>query len=88
MPNQKRKPAKGTAVEAAAENIIITEVTRKTGAGRFAYAFYKGRVVRRKAQRGRPHYDLVTGITLGAGDKPVTREVSVTSQVARQLLGA
>ena len=69
------------------ENTIkIQEVVRNTAAGRFSYAIYKGKVARRAFRRGRPHYDLVASITLGNGDKPVTKEVSVDSQLGRILL--
>lgn len=68
-----------------AHNITITEVTRNTSAGRFSYATFNGRTARRAFRRGRPHYEIVGGITLGAGDKPVSREISTDSQLGRLL---
>lgn len=65
--------------------IKIQEVSRNTAAGRFSYAIYKGKVARRAFRRGRPHYDLVASITLGAGDKPLTREIHVDSQLGKLL---
>lgn len=66
--------------------IKVQEVTRNTAAGRFTYAIYQGRVARRAFGRGRPHYDIVASITLGAGDKPLTKEVAVDSQLGKILL--
>lgn len=65
--------------------IKIQEVSRNTAAGRFSYAIYQGKVARRAFRRGRPHYDLVASITLGAGDKPLTREISLDSQLGKFL---
>lgn len=65
--------------------IKIQEVSRNTGAGRFSYAIYQGKVARRAFRRGRPHYDLVSSITLGTGDKPVTREIAIDSQLGKFL---
>lgn len=65
--------------------IQVSEVTRRTSGGQFVYAIYQGKVARRPVRRGRPHYDLVAGITLGSGDKPVTREIAIDSQLGRFL---
>jgi predicted Zn-dependent protease len=70
---------------AKAHNITITEVTRNTSAGRFSYATFNGRTARRAFRRGRPHYELVAGITIGSGDKPTTREISSDSQLGKLL---
>lgn len=69
-------------------NIKIQEVVRNTSAGRFSYVIYKGKVARRAFRRGRPHYDLVAAITLGSGDKPVTRDIPVTSQLGKLFTAA
>lgn len=76
-----------TKSEPTPTTIKIQEITRNLAAGRFAYSIYKGKVARRPAKRGRPHYDIVAGITLGAGDKPVTKEIHSESQLGRLLLG-
>lgn len=72
----------------ALENIKIQEITRKLAAGRFAYAMYEGKVARRAAKRGRPHYELVSQLNITPADKVVTREISATSQLGRLLLGS
>lgn len=69
----------------SSDNIKIQELTRNTAAGRFVYAIYKGKVARRPARRGRPHYDIVPNITIGSGDKPIEREISAESQLGRLL---
>jgi hypothetical protein len=71
----------------SSETITVNEITRKTSAGRFAYAMYNGKVVRRASKRGRPHYDVVAGISLTSAEKPTSRDIPVTSQLARMLLG-
>lgn len=70
------------------DNITVQEVTRNTAAGRFSYVMFQGRVVRRKAQRGRPHYDVVAGITLNENEKVVEREIALESQLGRALTEA
>jgi len=73
--------------ETAERTIKVQEITRNTAAGRFTYAIYQGKVARRAFGRGRPHYDLVSSITVGSGDKPVTKEIQADSQLGRMLLG-
>jgi hypothetical protein len=72
----------------AVQEIKIQEFTRNTAGGRFTYAVYKGRIVRRAYGRGRPHYETVTGLKITEADKVIPREVNVTSQVAKALIGA
>lgn len=67
--------------------VKIQEVVRNTAAGRFSYSIYKGKVARRAFRRGRPHYDLVGSFNLGSGDKSLTREIPVESQLGRLLVG-
>lgn len=68
--------------------IKVQEVTRNTAAGRFSYVIYKGKVARRAFRRGRPHYDLVATFNLGSGDKALTKEVAVDSQLGRLFTAA
>lgn len=76
-----KKNAKTTA-----ETITVLEITRKNGAGRFTYAMYNGRTLRRAAKRGRPHYDTVGTLQLTTNEKPKSRDVNVNSQLGRLLL--
>ncbi len=70
----------------SAETIKVVEVTRNTSGGRYTYASYRSRTVRREARRGRPHYEVVGGLTIQASEKPHTREINVNSQLGRALL--
>lgn len=74
-------------VKSENETISVAEITRKTAAGRFTYAMFKGKVVRRASKRGRPHYDVVGGIQLTSNETPKQRDVNVNSQLGRLLLG-
>jgi hypothetical protein len=80
--NETETPAKKAP---KARNITVTEVTRNTAAGRFSYAVFNGRVARRAFRRGRPHYEIVSSITIGSGDKPTTREISTDTQLGKLL---
>ena len=71
---------------AATQEIPIEEVTRRTVDGLMVYVRYKGRVLRRRKKRGRPHYEAVRGIEPHPADRVRRRRVNVNSQVARALL--
>jgi hypothetical protein len=68
------------------ETIRVTEFTRTERQGRFVYALYEGRCVRREACRGRPRYLVIGGLKLTDSDRTRTRDVGVNSQLGRILL--
>jgi len=68
------------------ETIRVTEVTRNTAGGRFTYAIYQGRTLRRPLRKGRPSYEIVHPIVLTNGDRQKIHEVNVNSQLGRALL--
>lgn len=70
----------------ATQEIKIVEFNRNTTGGKYTYAMYRGKIVRRAYGRGRPHYEAVSGLKVTEHDRQKVRKVNVNSQVARVLL--
>lgn len=74
----KKSNDRGATGEAAALEIRVKQVTRKTAAGSFTYVVYKDKCFRRAAKRGRPHYEEIAGFTFKANED--IKEVSLVKE--------